>query len=63
MFYPVARYYADRRSNDVTRYDIVVPPGDGRPLDFTYAISAEVGGRGDLVRSYPDSGASLRRVN
>jgi hypothetical protein len=63
MFYPVARYYADRQSNDVTRYDIVVLPGDGRPLDFTYAISAEVAGRGDLVRSYPDSGASLRRVD
>ena len=32
MFYPVVRYYAERRPDGATGYDVFVLPGDGLPL-------------------------------
>ena len=61
MFYPVARYYAERMSTPATRYDVLVLPGDGRPLDFMYAPDGASLGRVTVVEPFPLSGATLVR--
>lgn len=61
MFYPVARYYAERMSTPAVRYDVLVLPGDGRPFDFLYAPDGAGVGRLTVVERYPLSGATLAR--
>ena len=61
MFYPVARYYAERMSTPASRYDVLVLPGDGRPLDFMYAPDGASLGRVTVVEPFPLSGATLVR--
>ena len=61
MFYPVVRYYADRRPDGATRYDVVVLPGDGLPYDVVYARRNAGPGDGVLVQEYPESDAALWR--
>jgi hypothetical protein len=61
MFYPVARYYAERMSTAESRYDVLVLPGDGRPFDFMYAPDGTNLGRVTVVERFPLSGATLVR--
>ena len=63
MFYPVARYYADRRSSAETRYDIVVLPGDGLPFDFVYAAPSSEAAQSTVLRRFPASDAVLWRAD
>lgn len=62
MYYPVARYYAERQSTGTTRYEVIVLPGDGLPFDFVYASSASDPMRGVVVQRFPESDAVLTRV-
>ncbi len=62
IFYPVAKYYAARRSNAVTRYDISVVPTTADHLDYTYTESASPWATGEPLHEYPIAGAVLRRV-
>ena len=61
MFYPVVRYYAERRPDGATRYDVVVLPGDGLRYDVIYARRHTAPGDGVLVQEYPESDATLSR--
>lgn len=61
MFYPVARYYAERMSTPAARYDVLVIPGDGRPLDFIYTPDGADLGRATAVERFPLSGTMLAR--
>jgi hypothetical protein len=64
MFYPVAEYYAERQSTSERRYDVVVLPGDGFPVDVTYARSSSAELRnGTILRHYPESSAVLRAIS
>ena len=62
MFYPVARYYADRRPDGAIRYDVFVLPGDGLPSNAIYARQNAPPGDGVLVQEYPESGSALWRL-
>ena len=59
MYYPVVRYYADRRSTPSRRYDVFVLPGDGLPVDFMYGSLGLEGTYGALIQRYPESNAGL----
>ncbi len=61
MFYPVVRYYAERRPEGATRYDVVVLPGDGLRYDVVYARRHTAPGDGVLVQEYPESDTTLSR--
>jgi len=61
MYYPVARYYADRLSSSVHQYKVVVLPGDGLPFDFVYARPDSDMAQGAILRSFPAGNAVLRR--
>ena len=61
LYYPVARYYADRLSTDATRYEVIVLPGDGLPFDFVYVDAGSEMPPGGLVQAFPESGSVLRR--
>ena len=61
MFYPVARYYAARLSNAVTRYDVHVVPEPGATADFIYGRHSPALGQGVEVRAFPQTGAVLWR--
>ena len=61
FYYPVARYYAERRSTEATRYEVVVLPGDGLPFDFVYVAADSDMPPGALVQAFPESGSVLRR--
>jgi len=61
LYYPVARYYADRLSTEATRYEVVVLPGDGLPFDFVYVDAGSETPPGALVQAFPESGSVLRR--
>jgi hypothetical protein len=61
MFYPVARYYAERMSTAAARYDVLVLPGDGRPLDYIYLPDGADLGPAAAVERFPLSGTTLAR--
>jgi hypothetical protein len=61
MFYPVARYYAERMSTPAARYDVLVLPGDGRPLDYIYLPDGADLGPAAAVERFPLSGTTLAR--
>ncbi len=60
MYYPVAHYYAERLALNGVRFDAVVLPGDGPPVDFVYVRPSSEFRVGELVQRYPASGAELR---
>lgn len=62
MFYPVARYYAERQSTAQTRYEVIVLPGDGLPVAFAYVLAGSDRPKGTELRRFPDSGAGLYKM-
>lgn len=63
VFYPVARYYAERQSSADTRHEVIVLPGDGLPFDFVYAAPSSDAATGAVLRRFPESDAVLWRVD
>jgi hypothetical protein len=61
MYAPVARYYAARQSNPVTRYDVHVVPAEEPEADFVYCSEGSPLGRGEAVRAFPQTQAVLWR--
>jgi hypothetical protein len=61
-FYPVARYYADRWSEDGTPIEIVVVPGDGFDPEFIYARPSMAPPRGLTVATFITTDTVLWRV-
>jgi hypothetical protein len=59
MYYPVVRYYADRRSTPARHYDIVVLPGDGLAVDYVYGSPGLAEANGAMIQRYPESLAGL----
>jgi hypothetical protein len=60
MFYPVVQYYAEQQSTSGIRYEAIVLPGDGFPVDVTYTRSQSEFGDGTVIRRYAESDAVLR---
>lgn len=63
MFYPVARYYVERRSTSQTRYEVIVLPGDGLPIDFAYTLTDSDRPKGTELRRFPASDAVLFKMS
>ncbi len=61
-YYPSAQYYLQRMSNTRVRFEAVVLPGDGFPLDFLYTATGSDYEDGRVLQLYPESDAALRVV-
>lgn len=62
IFYPAARYYAERQSTAVTRLDIDVVPATTEPLDFLYVEDSSPLASGPILEAFPRARAVLRRA-
>ena len=62
MFYPVARFYAERQSSRGTRYVVTVLPEDPRQVDFVYARRRSGLGQGRELQRFPQNDAVLWQV-
>jgi hypothetical protein len=63
MFYPAAQYYAERQSTAELRYEVIVLPGDGFPVDVTYTRSRSEFQNGTVIGQFPESDAVLRAMS
>ena len=59
MFYPVARYYADRMSNGSTAYAIEVAPAEGPAPDFVYTAERLDPSAASLIGAFAGTRAVL----
>jgi hypothetical protein len=60
-YYPVAKYYAERRGRPATAIEPIALPGDGVAVDYAYAPAHDTP-PGELIARYDECGAVLVRM-
>jgi len=62
MFYPAARYYAERLSTAATSYTVEVVPDEWPPFDYLFVRGGSALGSGTRLDTFPLTGAVLWRA-